>query len=407
MNKASTSPARCAPLLTGAAWFLMAGVARSADATAVFNEVMYHPVALAAPEWVEFRNVLSVNLDLSGWSITGGVNFVFPAGTVLPSGGFLVVSSMAGNPPAALGPWTGALANEGETIRLRNRGGGIVDELAYNDAGDWPVGADGSGSTLAKLRADTASADPASWRVSALTGGTPGANNFPTSPPGPGIILNELAPAGLGFFVELRNVGTAAVEVGGMILATSDGGGSYVLPAGLLTPSALQSFDAAALGFSPPASAKLFLFASGQSSVLDARRLRTTGQARSGDGASWLVPTGPTPGSPNIFLLHDALVISEIHYHPRTVPAFRGAFADYICADFGDTWRYEASGADLGVAWRQPGYVDTAWATGTTTFAGPAGLAYTAAVQSAAPIAYWRLGENPATGAAIDSSAAG
>ena len=407
MNKASTSPARCAPLLTGAAWFLMAGVARSADATAVFNEVMYHPVALAAPEWVEFRNVLSVNLDLSGWSITGGVNFVFPAGTVLPSGGFLVVSSMAGNPPAALGPWTGALANEGETIRLRNRGGGIVDELAYNDAGDWPVGADGSGSTLAKLRADTASADPASWRVSALTGGTPGANNFPTSPPGPGIILNELAPAGLGFFVELRNVGTAAVEVGGMILATSDGGGSYVLPAGLLTPGALQSFDASALGLSPPASAKLFLFASGQSSVLDARRLRTTGQARSGDGASWLVPTGPTPGSPNIFLLHDALVISEIHYHPRTVPAFRGAFADYICADFGDTWRYEASGADLGVAWRQPGYVDTAWATGTTTFAGPAGLAYTAAVQSAAPIAYWRLGENPATGAAIDSSAAG
>ena len=106
MNKASTTPARRALLLTGISLFFMAGVARSADATAVFNEAMYHPAPAAAPEWMEFRNVLSVNLDLSGWKITGGVDFVFPEGTVLPSGGFLVVSSTAGNPPAALGPRT-------------------------------------------------------------------------------------------------------------------------------------------------------------------------------------------------------------------------------------------------------------------------------------------------------------
>ena len=75
MNKASTLPARCSSLLTGVASFLMVGVARPADATAVFNEVMYHPAPAAAPEWIEFRNVLSVNLDLSGWSITGGVGY--------------------------------------------------------------------------------------------------------------------------------------------------------------------------------------------------------------------------------------------------------------------------------------------------------------------------------------------
>lgn len=385
----------------------MAGMGRSADATAVFNEVMYHPVPAAAPEWIELRNVLSVNLDLSGWSLTGGVNFAFPAGTVLPSGGFLVVSSTAGNPAAALGPWTGSLANEGETIRLRNRSGGIVDELAYNDAGDWAAGADGSGSTLAKLRGDTASAEPASWLVSAQTGGTPGADNFPTPPPAPGIVLNELAPAGPGFFVELRNAGTTAVELGGMVVAASDGSGSFVLPAGQLAPGALQSFDAAALGFSPPASAKPFLFAPAQASVLDARRLRATGQARSADGVHWLVPSGPTPGSPNTFQLHDALVLSEIHYHPRTVPAFRGAFADHVFADFGDTWRFQASGADLGTAWRQPAYNDSTWATGTATFEGPAGQTYANAVQSSAPVAWWRLGENPATGTAQDSAAAG
>jgi hypothetical protein len=405
MNKAFPLPARCVPLLTGTALFLMAGIARPADATAVFNEVMYHPAAAAAPEWIELRNVLSVNLDLSGWSITGGVNFVFPEGTVLPSGGFLTVSGTAGDPPTALGPWTGSLANEGETVRLRNRNGGIVDELAYNDAGDWTVGADGSGSTLAKLRADTASADAASWRVCAQTGGTPGADNFPAPPAAPGLVLNEIAAAGAGFFVELRNAGAAAIELGGMILSSPDGGGSFVLPAGALAPGALQSYDAATLGFSPPASAKLFLFTPGQASVLDAKRLRSTGQARSADAAQWLVPTGPTPGSDNTIQLHDELVISEIHYHPRTVPAFRGEFADHVFADFGDTWRYEASGADLGVAWRQPAFDDTAWTIGTATFEGPAGQSYTTAVQNSSPVAWWRLGENPATGTAADSSA--
>ena len=407
MNESPTLPVRSAPILTGFAWFLLAGIGRSADATAVFNEVMYHPAPAASPEWIELKNVLSVNLDLSGWSITGGVNHVFPEGTILPSGGHLVVSSAAGNPAAALGPWTGSLANEGETIRLRNRNGGIVDELDYRDSGDWPVGTDGSGSTMAKLRADTASAEPASWRVSAQTGGTPGMENFPVPPGPPGLVLNELAPSGPGFFVELRNIGTAAVELGGMILTSPDGGGSFVLPAGQLAPGALQSFDATALGFAPPANAKLFLLAPGQAALLDARRLRSTGQARSDDGAQWLVPTGTTPGSPNTFLLHDALVISEIHYHPRTVPAYRGAFADHVFADFGDTWRYEASGADLGTAWRQPAYNDSAWATGTTTFDGPAGQTYADAVQSSAPVAWWRLGENPATGTALDSAAAG
>ncbi len=391
-------------MLGGIAWMLVAGTAWAADATAVFNEVMYHPAPAGSPEWVEFKNTLSVDLDLSGWKITGGANYVFPEGTVLPAGGFVVVSSAAGIPAGALGPWTGSLANEGETIRLRNRNDGIIDEMTYNDAGDWPIGADGSGSTLAKLRADTASADPASWRVSSQTGGTPGAENFSTPPVPPGVVLNELAPVGAGFFVELRNPGTATAELGGMILSASDGSGSYVFPAGAVNPGALQLIDAAMLGFSPPATAKLFLFAPGRAALLDARRLRSTGRALSADGSQWLVPTGPTPGNPNTFLLHDEVVISEIHYHPRTIPAFAGAFADYTFTDFGDTWRYEASGTDLGTAWRQPAYVDTDWVTGTATFEGPAGPAYTTAVQTAAPIAYWRLGENPATGTAFDSS---
>ncbi len=399
--------ARCAPFLTGVSLLAIAAIARPADATAVFNEVMYHPASSDSPEWIELRNILSVNLDLSGWSLDGSVRFTFPEGTILPSGGFLVISSTTANPSAALGPWTGTLGNQEDSIRLRNRSGGIMDELAYKDSGDWPAGADGSGSTLAKLRADSASADAASWRVSAQSGGTPGIDNFPAPPPIPSIVINELAPTGPGFFVELRNTGIALLDLGGMILASPDGGGSYTLPSTQLPPGALISFDAATLGFSPPSTARLFLFSPAQSSLLDARRLSSTAKALSDDTTQWLVPTGPTPGTPNSFQLSDALVISEIHYHPRTIPAFRGTFNDHTLAALGDTWRYDSSGTDQGTAWRLPAYPDNSWPSGPATFEAPSPPAYTTAVQSSSPVAWWRLGESPATGSALDSAPAG
>jgi len=380
---------------------------RAGDGTVVFNEVMYHPATPAAAEWIEFKNVLSVNVDISGWQVTGGVNFTFAEGSVVPAGGFLVASSAAGNPANALGPWTGSLANEGEAVRLRNRNGGIVDELEYGDSGEWPIGADGSGMTLAKRRGETASAAPGSWLVSAQTGGTPGAENFPTAPPARTLVFNELAATGAGFFIELRNVSASPVELGGIVIASPDIGGNYVLPAGSLAPGELRVIDAATLGFNPPAEAKLFLFAPDRTALLDAQRMRITGRARSEEGAEWLVPTGSTPGAMNSFALRNDVVISEIHYHPRSVPANPGSYADSTFANLGDSWRYEASDTDLGTAWRQPGYDDGAWSTGTSPFEGAGGQGYTQTVQAAGPVAYWRLGENPATGTAFDSSAIG
>src|SRR5689334_13448142 len=86
-----------------------------ADSTVVFNEIMYHPkVATEASfEWVELYNQMSVDIDLSGWSLANAVDFTFPAGTVLGGGKYLVV---AGNPdalktatglPLVFGPFAG------------------------------------------------------------------------------------------------------------------------------------------------------------------------------------------------------------------------------------------------------------------------------------------------------------
>ena len=64
-------------------------------------------------------------------------------------------------------------------IRDRDRDGRVMDRLAYDDAGDWPIGPDGSGATLAKLNQETANSNPDNWVASRSVGGTPGLPNFP------------------------------------------------------------------------------------------------------------------------------------------------------------------------------------------------------------------------------------
>ena len=69
---------RIAPIL--AILFLLP-FASFADSVVVFNEVMYHPVASqgeADGEWVELHNQMDVKVDLSGWSLQGGIDFSFP-----------------------------------------------------------------------------------------------------------------------------------------------------------------------------------------------------------------------------------------------------------------------------------------------------------------------------------------
>ena len=170
--------------LAGAAVLSLLGglLPARADSVVVFNEIQYHPWDPTGPEWIEFHNQMAVDVDMSKWRLRGGADFDFPDGTVIPAGGYLLVSS---DPSAlgvggAMGPWDGRLSNGGERLRLRNNSGRLMDEIEYGDRGVWPIGPDGSGATLAKADQDSASAHPANWRTSAEVGGTPGTENFPT-----------------------------------------------------------------------------------------------------------------------------------------------------------------------------------------------------------------------------------
>ncbi len=120
----------------------------------VINEIFYNAIGLGPEQWIELYNKGAASADLSGWKLSDAVDYVFPAGTSLAAGGYLVV---AWDPAAftalhpsttALGPWSGNLSGRGENIFLRDGNDNIADEVRYYDGGRWSEWADGGGSSL-------------------------------------------------------------------------------------------------------------------------------------------------------------------------------------------------------------------------------------------------------------------
>ena len=128
------------------------------DSIVVFNEINYHPAENNhLLEFIEIYNQNSVNVDLTGWKLTGGVDYSFNKNTIIEGGSYMVIAldpetiKEVSGLAQVLGPYEGRLDNAGETIRLRNNNGRIMDQITYNDKDPWPVSADGSGATLSKL----------------------------------------------------------------------------------------------------------------------------------------------------------------------------------------------------------------------------------------------------------------
>jgi hypothetical protein len=131
----------------------------------VISEIMYHPVDEQSPqedhEFVEIHNRGTGEAALAGWQLSGGVRYTFPARTTLPAGGYLVVAknrlrllqvtAYQLDPRAVIGQYEGELDNDGEQIALLDDGGGVVDQVAYDDRFPWPVGADALGAGEAWL----------------------------------------------------------------------------------------------------------------------------------------------------------------------------------------------------------------------------------------------------------------
>jgi hypothetical protein len=165
----------------GSAWAAASrtfGTVTLVPTSVIINEINYDTVdATKALEFIEFHNPTNAAIDMSGWELDSGVDFVFPGGTVIPAGGFLVVAEdplafafaypLAGLP---LGPWTGSLSNGGELIRLRDAAGAMVDEVDYGAGFPWPTGAAGTGASMELLHPNLNNDLGGNWRTGVSAG---------------------------------------------------------------------------------------------------------------------------------------------------------------------------------------------------------------------------------------------
>ena len=176
-------------------------------AAVVINEVHYHPIGADGIEFVELHNPGVEAVDIGGWRLTGvggpdSGGFVLPANTIATARGFVLLVPVSAEAFAAtvappldgavvvVGPYSGALDNSGERLRLARPLGGVegvfveVDTVVFDDRPPWPTAADGGGPSLERIRARDYGNDVANWVASAEPGGSPGRPNSVSPPPG-------------------------------------------------------------------------------------------------------------------------------------------------------------------------------------------------------------------------------
>lgn len=135
------------------------GVPPNPIGSIVFNEIMHHPVQPGAGYVELFNSSSNTSFDLSGWRING-LDYTFPAGTILTNRQFLVLAqdvstyvNTYSNTPAPFARFNGSLQADGETLSLLRPGKTpgteeIVAQVRYESRAPWPAAASTSGVAL-------------------------------------------------------------------------------------------------------------------------------------------------------------------------------------------------------------------------------------------------------------------
>ncbi len=307
----------------------------SRKAGLVLSEIMYKPAARVDTnelEYVELYNSNPFYDDISGWSIAGDIDFTFPAGTVIPAGGFFLIAKSPGSiqnvyglSTGVFGPYSGSLKKAG-TVRLRDKINSIVLEVNYSNLPPWPIGAEGTGHSLALVRPSYGENDPRAWAISDVVGGSPMSVEAYRPSPLRNVVINEiLAHTDITNvdYVELYNHSSNSVDISGCILTDDARSNTFIIPASTVLPAAgFISFTEAQLGFFISAEGEtLFLKNPDQSRILDAVTFEAQANqialGRVPDGAGDFYPlASQTPGTNNSGILVRDIVINEIMYDP-------------------------------------------------------------------------------------------
>lgn len=199
---------------------LLASALSARGQNVVVNEIMYHPASEnPREEYIELWNRGATSVNLTGWQLSGGVDYRFPSNTTINAGAYLVVSAHKASflakytavPSArvvgdwavlrttnAVGititNWENTLSNTRNTINLRNATNVLVGTVTYADEGDWAIrqrgfdhfgrrgwiwnkAHDGFGKSLELINADLPNDLGQNWAASVATEGTPGFAN--------------------------------------------------------------------------------------------------------------------------------------------------------------------------------------------------------------------------------------
>jgi hypothetical protein len=238
----------------------------------VISEVMYHPrdtgdlIEQGDLEYIEIYNPTDQTVDLAGWELTDGVEFVFDSEARLSPREALVVVSFDVTDTDRLraftqhystrswvdilGGYRGSLSNQADRIRLLRTltvtsdidGDRVIkvqeDELQYSDESPWPITADGFGYSLQRESLDGWGSAPTSWVAGPVSPGVvvPAStelsiseiNYSPYPPTQAELNINPLWTANDFQFLELVNISGAELAMDGLRFSE---GIEYAFPA--------------------------------------------------------------------------------------------------------------------------------------------------------------------------------
>ena len=246
--------------------FALLGFTHVSSAEVLINEVLIDPVGSdGSNEWLELCNNGEEDVDVSGWMVQSAGTppfadkYEIPAGTVIPTGGYLL-----------LGPGTfnnsfqnGGSATDG--VRVLDPSSGWTDTVLYDspngngladDVADPSVGPfapdPSQGNTLARQVdctevnndgsdfVETSDVSPGAENIVGGSGGTDTCENTVLS----GVVVNEVLynPGGSDSgheWVELHNTTTEDIDISGWMLesGTSSFGTKATMPAGTTIPA--------------------------------------------------------------------------------------------------------------------------------------------------------------------------
>ena len=215
----------------------------------MITEILYRPASGSEAEFIELYNPKhSTTIDLTGYSVTGDINFTFPAGCRLKPMSYLIVAADSTVYPSALNVYqwnNGSLDDNNGILMLWDEQGGLLDSVNYQDVTPWPAPQDDESIELIAYTLDNTLG--IHWE-SGVKGGTAGRPAFNDQLQY--LVINEVQSFNEDYvadeykqyndWIEILNSGTESVDIGGLYITNRlDSPGLYQIPTNTPTHTTL------------------------------------------------------------------------------------------------------------------------------------------------------------------------